>query len=176
MPRRTYRSAGRRSGTRPRTTWNQTRSNFVFTGAAGSVFLDLSHPTITSGENSGGSCIRVIGDVRFENAGANPDHINVGVAIMVVTEDALGAGVIPSPFTDLRQDFYFWRATAFHLDQAGGAQSSVDAYVELAKIDLRTSRRLREGYRLVMGVEKDATSEVSWNFTTSLRTLWRLQA
>jgi len=144
------------------------------TGPAASTVVDISHPLITEGETSGGTCKRLIGSVKLEVATATNDHILLGIGILVVTADALAAGTIPLPQSDLRQDWYFWEVQAYHLENP--AAGSSDRMVKVGNIDIHTARRLREGYRLVMVVEKSVTTEVAWNVQVGLRTLWTLQA
>jgi len=171
LRRRSFRGI-RARGPRRRTTWVQRLSQFVMTGAASSQFIDISHPTIVAQENSGGVCLRMIGDLRFENADAAADHIVLGIGIAVVTLDAFTSGALPDPLGDLNHDWYFWRASAWHLP---GVDPGQDAFTTMP-IDIRSSRRLRGGYRLIVIVEKEVTTEVSWNMVFSLRSVWALQA
>jgi len=171
----TYRRrSSSRSTRRPRirTTWNQSFHEFVQTGGAQQTVFDISHPLITDNETSGGTCLRLIGDLRFENGGASADHITLGIGISVVTADSIfSSAAIPDPLADFRQDWYFWRASAWHLSPAGDPTSFVSI-----PIDIRSSRRIREGFRLAAIVDKAVTTETSWNLVLSLRTLWTLQA
>ena len=173
---RRSRSGGfRRRAPRQPTTWFNKRINFVQTGAAQSTLTDISHPTISAFSNSGGICKRLIGAITWENASANDDHFDLGVAIAVVTEDALTGSEVPTPldFSDQDQGFYFWATRSIHLEtssvDAAGSQLTIP-------IDIRTSRRLRGGYRLVLVAEKGVTVEVSLNVSISLRSLWTVQA
>ncbi len=146
---------------------------FVMTGPASSQFVDISHALITDGETSGGTCKRLIGDLRFENADASADHIVLGIGITVATVDAFIAGALPDPLTDLRQDWYYWRASAWHPGPT--AASNANNFITIP-IDIRSGRRLREGFRLIAIIEKEITTEVAWNMVLSLRSLWTLQA
>ncbi len=173
--RRRFRSRGSTRGMRQRTTWEQTLNSFVMTGPAQRFIIDLSHVTIRDSENSGGTCKRLIGSVKAENAGSGDEHIVFSTGITVMTADAAVAALTPDPSSDFDQDWYFWQGQAFHLHQAG-ALASTDSMVEIAKIDIHTARRLRGGFRLVMIIEKGVTVEVAWNLTVGLRALWSLQA
>jgi len=146
------------------------------TAPANSIVLDITHPLIALGDTSGGTCKRMIGSVKAENAGsgATADHVQFAVGIVLVTSAALAAGSIPLPLTILRQDWYYWKAQGYHLTNSTNA--AVDIMTPIAEIDIHTMCRCREGWRLVLIVEKDVTTEVAWNIQVGLWTLWTLQA
>jgi len=54
---------------------------------------------------------------------------------------------------------------------AGGLVAGV--YNPNWSVDIRSSRRLREGYRLALITQSENTSIVAATFAYSLRTLWR---
>jgi len=171
--RRRPQSRSRRGGTRQRTTWENLRFNFVQTGGAQTNLLDLSHSSIISGASSGGTAKRLIGSLGLENAGSTSEHIEFGIGILVVTEDALTGGATPTPLdlNDEDQDWYFWATRSLHVAVAAGLNSQFEI-----GIDIKTSRLLRGGYRLIAAVEKDVTVETSWNVSLSMRVLWALRA
>jgi len=135
-------------------------------------FVDLTHPQIISQASSGGTVIRLIGNINWENGSGTGEHIELGIGIAVITEDALTGLAAPTPLdvNDDDQDWYFWATRSEHIASVGNITQTFDL-----PINIRTSRKLRGGYRLVAMVEKGVTVETSWNISISMRLLWKLQ-
>ncbi len=155
------------------TTWEQITIPSTHGIAGGTTFIDITQQTIRLLDNTGGTIVRSIGEVAFfpGSGSASIDEAHIAVGMTVVTKDAVAAGALPDPFTDLEHDWYFWYSTHWHilLDAAQGSTN-----VLRVTWDLKTSRRLREGYRLVLLIEKDVT-ELGFQTRTSMRNLWKLR-
>jgi len=164
---------GRSSGRTRRvpTTWEQIQTPINFPIVAVSSSFDITQQTIRLQENTGGTIIRTIGEFAFfpDTGTALGDEAIVSLGICVVTKDALAAGALPDPSTDLEHDWYYWVSTRF-APVAGGGEDSTFRF----KWDIRSSRRLREGYRLVLLAEKEV-SEGTFAGLLSMRNLWQLR-
>ena len=99
---------------------------------------------------------------------ANVDAEQVFIGICVVTEDALAAFALPDPGSDFNQDWYYWAARNTRATE-NDSLVSWDA-------DIRSARRLRGGYRLVMIVEAPASNVNDIAISPSMRNLWVQQA
>ena len=86
---------------------------------------------------------------------------NYGFGICVVTKDGLAGGAVPLPLSDFEQDWYWW--------EAGNQRQNSESVITLP-IDVRTSRRLRGGYRLAL-IGQNGVNELSTFVDVSLRTL-----
>lgn len=138
--------------------------------AAATTFINLTPFSITTFANSGGTALRMIGDIRVETSGAGADHIDLDVGIGVITSEAFLLGVGPDPATDLTQDWYYWK----HLDSHLPGNLSDSMNQGMIDFDIRTSRRLRQGYFLALILQKGITSSVI-NLSVGIRILWRMQ-
>jgi len=160
-----------RGRSRP-TTWEQIPNDFAMGVGIVEQVLDLSNSQIINNTSSGGTCIRMIGEVTVEHAAkaAANEIVNLGIGIAVVTKDGLLAGEVPDPqaTTDQNQDWYFWTTIDRTLGPAGANSGQIKV-----PIDIKTSRRLRGGYRLAMVFQKQL-SELGYEVHVSMRLLWRL--
>jgi len=91
--------------------------------------------------------------------------LEIYVGIGVVTQDALAAGAVPDPASDFHQDWLYWTRRAFKLPTLGGPS------ITTWDIDIRSARRLRGGYALVMVTETLAQNTTS-QLQVAMRTLW----
>jgi len=171
MPNR-RRSRMSRGARRP-TTWEQIPNTTSLGPAAGKLLIDFSNDNIIDDESSGGTILRMIGSVRIEHdlRAQALEEQEVAIGITVVTKDAIAAFAVPDPLSTLDQnhDWYYWSSRNGTLGPAGSDDGSW-----VWNFDIRTSRRLRGGYRLVYIVEKDLT-ELGIEINTSVRNLWFLQ-
>ena len=101
----------------------------------------------------------------YQSGAMNFEDGNMGVGVAVVTADALATGQVPDPLSDLSQDWYYWHAWRGLL----GFEAQ-----HYQQFDIKTSRCLREGYRL-MWATQHFTQEVATLMQVNLRTLWTLQ-
>ena len=167
MPRRRSRRSSR--GSRRRTTWDQSRFTHIMTAAASQSTTDISPPNLDVGATQTATILRLIGQIQLISpltAGA----ADVAVGVCVVSADA-AQGAVPDPLTDQSQDWYYWRSGLVPLTTglvAGGGSTN-----PVWEFDIRTSRRLRGGYRLVAISENDEDPEIAhlhWN----VRGLWTI--
>jgi len=167
---RSRRSFGRGSR-RQKTTWHQVTAGFTMVAAAAVSTLDLTPPLITAAGNSGGTIKRSIGNIAVETSGALNDHIDLDVGILVSTTAGFVGGSVPNPATAFSQDWYYWFHKDSHLP-GNTAEAMNQLEVEW---DIHTMRRLREGYRLLIVVQKSVTNAVI-NVSFGMRNLWTMQA
>jgi len=170
------RSRSRRSPrgrtSRRKTTWDQVTTGFIMGAGLNTVVTDITNRLIILTGYTGGTIVRMIGNIIFENSGLAQDHALFDIGVCVVTEDALTAGATPDPEGDPGQDWYYWSHKSLH---GQAVDISIDSGIAMRdQFDIRTARRLREGYRLALVIHKSATSQI-WNVDVGMRNLWALQ-
>ena len=146
-------------------TWHNQSTTLSLTPAAGQKLVDLSHPRIQSGAEGTGTCIRMLLTVGIHNAAATttPDITSIGIGVGVLTADALAALVSPDPLSDTDQDWYYWWGGSRQVSSLGLEWSA----------DIRSARKLRGGYRLVLVAENE-TNELTTVVDVTARTLWKM--
>jgi len=159
-------SRGARRGRKRPTYWAQEKFSTLLGPAADQASQDISHISISLGDNAGGTCLRVIGNLNYFHNAATFEQFNIGVGIAVVTKDALAAGALPDPLSDLEQDWYYWHSWEGLLGFSDGQHQE--------NFDIRTARKLREGYRLAFMMQS-FTQELEGEIQVNLRTLWTLE-
>ena len=162
--RRGSRRSFRGRGARKKTYWDQTA--FVFNPGP-SAFLavrDISHVLISGGNEPGGTCLRLVGNLNYFQIAASFEVFNLSVGVGVVTNDALAVGAVPDSIVDLTHDWYWWHSWEGNL----GFEAQHNK-----EFDIRFARKLREGYRLVMVLE-NTVQELVGKVEVRLRTLWTL--
>jgi len=155
-------------GAKMRTSWEQRIFSFVLAAAGTQSVADLTpEPMRTS--NFGTSTIRrmILHATLLNDAAASTTAINSAIGVSVITADAFGAAAVPDPLDDVNQDFYYWAHRTF-MDRSGNSQFDWDA-------DIRSMRRLRAGYKLVLIVHSPV-NEVASQLDVSVRTLWSSSA
>ena len=157
-------SFSRRGAKRP-TTWQQDLLSLPLTVAAQQFILDVSPTQIISGFDSTATLKRTIGHIDLFNDGIGSESFLTTVGMCVVTSEAIVASVVPDPLFDLEQDWYYWKAVEPRLSPETPSYSW--------EFDLKTGRRLREGYRLVFIMEHPIF-EVTGHLLLSLRTVWSI--
>ena len=130
-----------------------------------SFVQDISHLSISLGNNAGGTCLRMIGNLNYYTEAAVSEVFNIGVGVVVVTAEALAAGVVPDPLSDTTQDWYYYHAWQGNLSQD-------DQHTQ--NFDIRSARRLREGYALAWSTQ-NFTQEVAGKLSVRIRSLWTLE-
>jgi len=169
-----------RSRSRPRsrgaprpTTWDQPIFDFN-QAAMGPIttVLDLSNPKIIAGETSSGTIVRCRGEVEIMNGSNSNTEFEVSIGIVVVTAEALAAVILPNPRGSQSNDWYYWTQKTAHM--LGNNTGEGDPTWRW-QFDLRSMRKLREGYRLACVVVKDDSTQLSVNHIT-FRNLWKLNA
>ncbi len=106
----------------------------------------------------------MIGHVDVAAVGGSATQQVFSMGVCVLSRDAATAGTVPEPLSDLQQAWYYW-AVRNPIGEAGGdRQQSWD-------FDIRTKRRLRSGYDLVLTTE-NPTNELVIDVSISIRLLW----
>ena len=144
-------------------TWDQSRFTHALTAVADQSVTDISLPNLGVGAVQTGRIVRMIGEIQISATTAALSDLAVGV--VVVSLDA-SQGVVPDPLTDAEQDWYYWRSGIVF-----AANTASASRLTTWQFDIRTSRRLRGGYRLVAISENDEnpqSTSVHWN----VRGLW----
>ena len=93
----------------------------------------------------------------------------MSVGVGVVTRDARLAGVVPLPLSSFNQDWLYWTLRKFKQQTTSGVQ------MLLWEADIRSRRRLRGGYDLVMVAESPVNTDVTI-LTVGMRLLWSQEA
>jgi len=165
-PRRRRTSTARRP-----TMWVNYALGFVLTAPTGPlVVADLTpEPVATQvgGVNVGQATIlRLIMDWTFTSpvSDVNPQH--AGVGIYVITEDAFDQLAFADPLGTPQISYYYFHFAT--LNNSGAAQSP-----QTWSADIRTKRRLRTGWRLVI-VANNPTNDVATELNLSARGLWTI--
>ena len=163
--RRNRRSSSRR-GSRP-VAWQQTIASHSLTAAASIRVTDMSHSMISAGTEPIGTCRRILISANLEpgNSSAIATY-NFFTGIAVVAAEGISSGEVPKPATAVQQDWYFWTGWEGQMLDTGQQNFSFHA-------DIRSARRLREGYRLVLVTENNAQELIS-DIHYRIRTLWTL--
>ena len=168
MRRRFHSRRGRSPGRKINTTWKNYGIEFAMTAAAGPiVFSDLTPlPMRTQTDNLGSATIlRLVGSVTFTTDGnttSNPAHAAIG--IYVLSDEAFDSLAFADPLADVQQPWYYWTFTTI-------ANTSTP---QVIPFDIRTSRRLRQGYRL-MAVTNNVLNDQQTKITLSARAVWTQQ-
>ncbi len=104
-----------------------------------------------------------------EEANTDATAAQIFYGIGVVTEDALAALAVPDPASDFNQDWYYWRAQTIKVQTTNGG----DQFVSW-EADIRSQRRLRGGYRLILVVQA-VTAPYQTRVHAGMRLLWSQQ-
>jgi len=163
---------GRRGSTRVRTTWSNLAFSMNLPSTGALIAADLTPEPLSASEGRHGTavCRRVI--ATFTAAPQDPVN-NVpqrfGVGIQVLSQDAIANLQFLGPLDSGSdsQDWYYWTARGIlHETGLGG---NLDW-----EIDLKTSRRLRAGYGLIMVGQANAANTEAMRMTVGLRLLWAI--
>ena len=163
------RGRSRKSSSRSRrkTTWSQTSFQHSLVPIGGQSATDITHPAIANNNEPTGTCVRLIGNWSFSPVvGVSLADYNMSVGITLLTIDALAAFAVPDPAADVTQDWYFWDSWG------GGMQADGSSNITRA-FDIRSSRRLREGFRLIW-VTDNLVMELAGVLDVRIRTLWMM--
>jgi len=164
----------RRGGSgRQRTTWNNHALTFSLGTAGVLVFSDLTPVPLNVGDEKHGTavCKRLI--MHFSARQADPvgnTPQNFGVGIGIISQQALAQLEILAPLSTINdnQDWYYWTGRSTFRDTNDNlAPNYWDA-------DIRSQRRLRAGYSLVMSIEPESVNTTNLTITASVRALWAI--
>ncbi len=165
------RSRQRSRGTRAKYFWQQTFVTHVMLSTGNQVHTDISHKMIVDGTEPGGTCRRLILDARVLASDTAGDAV-LGVGVVVTTQDAVASGVIPNPVDNSRQDWYYWKG--FPMVGVSSGLVAGDGSNPFWSTDIRTARKLREKYALVLTTVSKPTSTQPFVVHYAVRTLWTL--
>jgi len=96
---------------------------------------------------------------------STPQQLAVGITLATI--DALSGLVLPDPLGDLQQGWYYWDAKGHVFGNDTGENVEWE-------IDLRTSRVVRGGFRLVLISESPSSNDVNTTLFVGVRNLWEL--
>ena len=155
--------------------WHQSGITFNLAATGVLVFADVTPtplaPEDPEDEGHGNAVvIRSIANFSLRNVGTDAAVHNMGVGMYVSTKTALDnlSFVDPLVGTSLNQDWYYWSARS--LLKNDFAQEGKDW-----DIDIRSSRKLRNGYRLLIVAVADVANTDPLILTVGMRNLWRIQ-
>ncbi len=174
--RRFTRAPRRRGNAAPRkpVSWENLAFTAAHSAAASVVVADLTpEPMQTVHAGVGLATVRralLHFDFMHNGVDVSVSEQEIFIGIAVVTEDALAAGSLPDPASDFNHDWYYWTFRTHKWTTAASQppQISWDA-------DIRSMRRLRGGYRLVMISENDMQDNATI-LRTGMRLLWNQSA
>ena len=165
----------RRGGSaRQRTTWQNNTFEFDLPLIGTILFADLTPEPLRSADPRHGTavCKRLIMsfDLSQDAIVAGFQQL-IGLGVYVLTQEGIQQASIEDPLglDGSRQDWYYWTSKAtFRESEASPSNIHWEA-------DIRTSRRLRSGYGLVMAARADTPNVVDMLLTASIRSLWAIE-
>ncbi len=168
--RRTHRrgSSGRRTSRRI-TTWENLAIEFTLASGANAITADLTPEPMGEALVGTATIVRSILTFNHQLLQTNAANQHVAVGITVMTNDAFTAGATPDPAGDFQQDWYYWHIMN-SVRVSGGAPEN-----NRWEADIRSARRLRGGFKLVMVVQTlSAEHPTNSSMWATLRNLWQI--
>jgi len=169
------RSRSRRSsrggrGPKPVLQWENLIFKVPLAAGANLAIADLTRePMSASLVGTAGTIIRLILRVRHMLLSTSEVPITVVMGITLMTIDAFTALASPDPIGDQQQPWYWWDSLTMVRDTNAAPQT------DSRDFDIRTSRKVRSGWKLVLVSETDAGNHPSaTDLDISVRALWRL--
>ena len=162
---------GRRGSARVKTTWENSALTFPLLTAGVVVFADITpHPLQahdTTEEHGTATVLRSIISVDVAQLAPQVNTPqNYALAMYVGTAaNVVGANIL-QPLANENQDWYYWTARST-FREGEERQQSFEA-------DIRSRRRLRGGYHLVMVGQPDSANASNITLTVGLRQLWAI--
>ena len=86
-----------------------------------------------------------------------------GIGVLVAPVESIVANAVPNPINNRNADWYYWWAGQIIVDEKGRKWSW----------DIRTGRRLRANYRLLV-VFCNTINELALDVDFTSRTLWKM--
>lgn len=170
------RSPRRRGGSvRQRVTWQNDPLSFTLGSTGTPVFFDLTPEPLKGGDPRHGTavCMRLIMSAELNSISAVTDVPQaMGLGIYVLTQEAIQQTSVLGPLdanSDI-QDWYYWTARSTF------RESSTIADHTTWEVDLKSKRRLRGGYGMVIVAAADTSNTVSLLLNVGIRTLWAKSA
>ncbi len=167
-PRRRSRSSGRRTS-RKRTLWENLTLSHAHGVAGEAVVTDITPEPMGTDLVGTAKILRCIIELGYSKDGASVSNTiqRVGVGITIMTNDGFASLAVPDPLADFQQSWYYWTALTNVFSSTG-----VNPLVRLA--DIRTSRLLRSGFKLVLISQSLSTNDVDSSVQISMRNLWEV--
>ena len=167
------RRGGRRSsqrGPRRQTTWENLHFEHPHGTAGELVLTDLTPEPMAASLVGTATLIRCILSFAFGPDGSGTGTIwqRLAAGIFVCTADAFTAGAVPDPVSDFNQDWYYW--TERTLFRPSTQTDAIDRW----SVDIRSARRLRGGYKLVLASESPGANTFDTALWVTMRNLWQI--
>ena len=156
----------RRPGVAARpTTWQGTTTETTLLAAASLQVLDISHQSMIAGSEDTGTCMRLIGSVEISNLSTElaPEDVSFGIGVGLFHSAAIAALAVPNPSGSNDGDWYYW----------WGGKMTLDVKGKRWTYDIRSARRLRANYRLLV-VIANQLNELTTLVKLTHRTLWKM--
>ena len=153
---------------RVKTTWNNLAFTFGLSTLGVVVFAEITPVNL----NNTGTLLRSIISFSADQLDpvlTVPQEYAIGIAVQ--TRQAIDNLEILEPLANMDQDWYYW--TGRTLFREGAAESVTGDRWE---VDLRSKRRLRGGYGLVITMEPAIANLVDIDVTVGLRQLWAIDS
>jgi len=151
-------------------TWEQTALTFNLGTAGVVLFADLTPPPLDNSEDFHGTAVLQRSIITFQST--QQDSVSnasqsYAIGMYVSTRAAILTPTVLAPLSNAGQDWLYWtgRSTYREADHNKG---------ESWEIDLRSKRRLRGGYGLIMVIEPLAANTSIVTITVGARLLWAI--
>jgi len=135
------------------------------------VVTDLTPEPMATALVGTATLIRSVMNFRYgiDAAGSSDTAQQVALGITVMTNDAFAALAIPDPLTgDFQQGWYYWTARQVLGAGSGGPREM------FWEADIRSARKLRGGFKLVMVSETTAINDLGTALFINMRNLWQI--
>ncbi len=157
-----------RRNPRAKVSWENLAFTANLTAAVNIVIADLTPEPIqtVTGDVGTATLRRAIMHFDLSQDAVGDNNVNIGtIGIYVAGHEGFDQNAVSDPEGDFFQDWYYWTRRAIMRDTAGeAAMVSWDA-------DIRSMRKLRGGYKLVMVVTHPLNGN-PLELRTSMRLLW----
>jgi len=141
-------------------------------GTAGEeVFTDLTPEPMATALIGTATLIRSIMNFRYgaDAVGTSSVVQQVGLGITVMTNDAMAGTALPDPLTgDFQQAWFYWTVRQITL------QSTSVPREQFWDADIRSARKLRGGFKLVIISESVSTNDIDTSLFINMRNLWQI--
>ena len=154
----------RRSSVRRKTSWLQSAPEFLITAAAAPILaFDLTPPPMRDavGSTEGSATIRrLILSGTFGTVIDTAAFNHMAMGLYVVNHEGFVQTAFSDPMSDEGQDWYYWTL-----------RSTASLRATQWEADIRTARRLRAGYKLIV-VVNNPLNPVPTQLNLGIRSLW----
>jgi len=170
MPGRQRIRRGRSRSPTSAVSWRQFAVTLALAAGANQVVSDLTPPPMRADLTGTATIVRSLMSFNHMLGSVNAVPSRVGVGITIMTNDAFFALAPPDPAGDESQGWYYWTERE-QLHELVGDNGSNLAW----EADVRSSRRLRGGFKLVLVVETIAGAHIDASeLHISMRNVWKV--